>query len=91
MNNQMKLTKFVIKENQKLKKKIKLIEGILNEMNNFKDILKVEDVCEELGIVRKTFERYRKDGLRVQQPKMNGTIYIKRSELDKFLNSKKSW
>lgn len=87
----MKLTKFVIKENQKLKKKIKLIEGILNEMNNFKDILKVEDVCEELGIVRKTFERYRKDGLRVQQPKMNGTIYIKRSELDKFLNSKKSW
>ena len=87
----MKLTKFVIKENQKLKKKIKLIEGILNEMNNFKDILKVEDVCEELGIVRKTFERYRKDGLRVQQPKMNGTIYIKRSELDKFLNSRKSW
>ena len=87
----MKLAKFVIKENQKLKKKIKLIEGILNEMNNFKDILKVEDVCEELGIVRKTFERYRKDGLRVQQPKMNGTIYIKRSELDKFLNSRKSW
>ena len=87
----MKLAKFVIKENQKLKKKIKMIEGILNEMNNFKDILKVEEVCEELGIVRKTFERYRMDGLKVQQPKMNGTIYIRRSELDKFLNSKKSW
>lgn len=91
MNKEMKLTKFVIKENQKLKKKIKMIEDILKEMNNFKDILKVEEVCEELGIVRKTFERYRKEGLKVQQPKMNGTIYIRRSELDKFLNSKKSW
>ena len=66
-----------------------LLHTILNEMNNFKDILKVEEVCEELGIVRKTFERYRMDGLKVQQPKMNGTIYIRRSELDKFLNSKK--
>lgn len=86
-----KLAKFVIVENQKLKKRIKKLEEILFEMSNFREVLTPNEIELEYGISRKTLSRYRNEGLKFIQPKRNGKILVKRTEIEKFLNSKKLW
>ena len=91
MKRDLKLAKFVIAENKKLKKRIKKIEEILFEMSNFREVLTPKEIELEYGISRKTLSRYRSEGLKLIQPKRNGKILVKRTEIEKFLNSKKSW
>jgi hypothetical protein len=91
MKRDLKLAKFVIAENKKLKKRIKKIEEILFEMSNFREVLTPKEIELEYGISRKTLSRYRSEGLKLIQPKRNGKILAKRTEIEKFLNSKKSW
>ena len=91
MKRDLKLAKFVIAENKKLKKRIKKIEEILFEMSNFREVLTPKEIELEYGISRKTLSRYRSEGLKLIQPKRNGKILEKRTEIEKFLNSKKSW
>ena len=86
-----KLAKYVILENKKLNKRIKNLEKIILEINSFKDVLTPKEIELEYGFSRKTLDRYRLDGLKVIQPKRNGKILIKRTEIEKFLNSKKLW
>ena len=91
MKRDLKLAKFVIAENKKLKKRIKKIEEILFEMSNFREVLTPKEIELEYGISRKTLSRYRNEGLKFIQPKRNGKILVKRTEIEKFLNSKKLW
>lgn len=91
MKRDLKLAKFVIAENKKLKKRIKKIEEILFELSNFREVLTPKEIELEYGISRKTLSRYRSEGLKLIQPKRNGKILAKRTEIEKFLNSKKSW
>lgn len=91
MKVDLNLTKFVIVENQKLKKRIKKLEEILFEMSNFREVLTPNEIELEYGISRKTLSRYRNEGLKFIQPKRNGKILVKRTEIEKFLNSKKLW
>lgn len=91
MKRDLKLVNYVLKQNQKLKKRINTLEEILSEMSNFREILTPEEVCREFSISRKTFDRFRKEGLKTMQPKRNGSIKVKRTEMENFLNSKKRW
>lgn len=86
-----KLAKFVILENKKLNKRIKNLEKIILEMSNFREVLTPNEIELEYGISRKTLSRYRNEGLKFIQPKRNGKILVKRTEIEKFLNSKKLW
>ena len=89
MKQHLKLAKFVIVENHKLKKRIKNLEKMLIELSNFKEFLTPKEVELEYRICRKTLSRYRNEGLKVVQAKRNGKILVKRTELEKFLNSNK--
>ena len=91
MKRDLKLAKFVIAENKKLKKRIKKIEEILFELSNFREVLTPKEIELEYGISRKTLSRYRSEGLKLIQPKRNGKILVKRTEIEKFFNSKKLW
>ena len=86
-----KLAKFVILEDKKLNKRIKNLEKIILEMSNFREVLTPNEIELEYGISRKTLSRYRNEGLKFIQPKRNGKILVKRTEIEKFLNSKKLW
>jgi len=81
-----KLAAYVIKSNQQLKKRIKELERIISEMNNFKENLTVKEVCEIYRISERTFYRYRDGGMKVSQPKRNGKIIVNRKEFEKYLN-----
>ena len=91
MKRDFELTKYVIVENKKLRKRIKNLENILFEMSNFREVLTPKEIELEYGISRKTLSRYRNEGLKLIQPKRNGKILVKRTEIEKFLNGKKTW
>lgn len=91
MGRDIALMKYVVKENQKLKKRLKYLEKILIEKSDFKEVLTPKEIELEFGISRKTLSRYRSEGLKILQPKRNGKILVKRIEIEKFLNSKKKW
>jgi uncharacterized protein YukJ len=91
MKRDFELTKYVIVENKKLRKRIKNLENILFEMSNFREVLTPKEIELEYGISRKTLSRYRSEGLKLIQPKRNGKILVKRTEIEKFFNSKKLW
>lgn len=73
---------FLINKIRNLKQKIESLEM---KISSKKDILTVDEVEEIYGISRSTLGRYRKKGLKVGQPERNGNIYVKVSELEKFL------
>lgn len=73
---------YLLKRNQTLKRRI---EDLEMKISAKKDILTVDEVKEIYGISRSTLGRYRKKGLKVGQPERNGNIYVKVSELEKFL------
>ena len=85
MRRDFELTKFVIKENSKLRKRIEKLEEIISEMGNFKKVLTPKEIEIEYGISLKTLGRYRIEWLEYMQPKTNGKILIKRNDLEKFL------
>lgn len=81
-----RLVDYVIKNNQKLKKRLSELDRIIAEMNNFKENLTVNEICTQYPISRKTFDRYREAGMEVSQPKRNGKIIVNRKEFEKYLN-----
>jgi hypothetical protein len=87
MKNNLTLTKYVIREFQKLKKENRIIRELLMEKSNFKEQFSVEEICAMYGIERKTFDKYRKMGLKVTQIRPNAKIYIKKTDFDKFLKT----
>ena len=50
MRRDFELTKFVIKENSKLRKRIEKLEEIISEMGNFKKVLTPKEIEIEYGI-----------------------------------------
>ncbi|WP_028122348.1 helix-turn-helix transcriptional regulator [Epilithonimonas tenax] len=73
---------YLVNECHKLKNRIIKLEKVLVEN---KEILTVKEVEEKYGISRSTIDRYRKKGLKTNQPTKNGKVYINVSELQKFL------
>ena len=67
-------------------KKLKSLQKLIEESNNKKDWLTVNEVVENFNISRKTFDRLREKGLKVSQPKRNGKILVERKEIVNFLN-----
>lgn len=67
-------------------KKLKSLQKLIEESNNKKDWLSVNEVIEDFNISRKTFDRLRVKGLKVSQPKRNGKILVERHEIVNFLN-----
>lgn len=73
---------YLVDECHKLKNRIRKLEKALLEN---KEMLTVKEVEEKYGISRSTIDRYRKRGLKTNQPTRNGKVYINVSELQKFL------
>lgn len=85
--NDLKLLKaFVIKRMVKLKKdQLEFFRKIEKE-KSLEQWLSVQEVLTEFGISRKTFDRWRINGLRVSQNKPNTMIRVKRNDIVKYLN-----
>lgn len=75
----------VLKSNLELRK---LVAELLERPGLAKEHLTVRELMKEYGISRKVFDGFRKKGLKVIQKSPNGTIWVKRSEIDKFLMKK---
>lgn len=73
---------YLVEECHQLKNRIRKLEKALLEN---KEMLTVKEVEEMYGISRSTIDRYRKQGLKANQPTRNGKVYISVSELQKFL------
>jgi len=67
-------------------KKLKSLQKLIEESNNKKDWLTVNEVVENFNISRKTLDRLRQKGLKVSQTKRNGKILVERKEIVDFLN-----
>lgn len=87
----LKYLKIMLKKNSLLNRKIQQLKLELFELRNSQKLLTVDQLKEIYGISRSTLERYRKKGLKVNQPIMNGRIFICPIELEKFLKTKKKW
>lgn len=90
MNKYLELTKYVIRENQKLKKKLKSLEELFQQKGNSKECLTVKEVCENYGLSRKTFDRYRSQGLITSQPIKNGRRFTKKNDIENFIKNKRN-
>lgn len=86
MNNN--LAVYMIKQIQKLKKENRNFKNLLIEKSNFKELLTVSEACELFGFSEKTFYRYRADGLKVTQLRPNSKIFVKKIDVEKYLNKK---
>ncbi|MDV6169369.1 hypothetical protein R1T16_13115 [Flavobacterium sp. DG1-102-2] len=82
----------VLKTNLRIQKANAELKELLSELLErpglAKENLTVKQVKDEYGISRKQLDGFRKKGLKVIQKKPNGTIWVKRSEIDKFLMKK---
>ena len=83
------LVRFSIRSNQKLKKRIQELEKIILKINNFQEILTKKEICEDYKISPKTFDRYKSEGLKHSQAKRNAKIFVKRTDYEKFIATKK--
>jgi len=81
-----KLALYIFKENRKLKRKIKELESLISEKSNFKELFTVKEACEHFGFSEKTFYRYRDMGLKVIQKSRNTKVFVKKIDIEKFLN-----
>ncbi len=68
------------------KEQRKFIEEIRIE-KSLEDLLTVKQVMEIFKISRKTFDRWRIDGLKIYQKTPNSTILVKRKDVFNFLNN----
>ncbi|MFD2601762.1 hypothetical protein [Flavobacterium suzhouense] len=87
-----KVLSAVLKTNLRVEKSNAELKELLSELIDrpglAKENLTVKQVSDEYGISRKQLDGFRKKGLKVIQKTPNGTIWVKRSELDKFLIKK---
>ncbi|KMQ67674.1 hypothetical protein ACM39_12515 [Chryseobacterium sp. FH2] len=81
-----KLTLYVLKQNRKFKREIKELKKLFNENCNFKELLTVKEACDYYGFSEKTFYRYKDMGLKVIQKGRNTKVFVKKIDIEKFLN-----
>ncbi len=81
-----KLILYVLKQNRKLRREVKELKSLINEKCNFKELLTVKEACDYYGFSEKTFYRYRDMGLKVIQKGRNTKIFVKKIDIEKFLN-----
>ena len=80
--------KIVLKKNSLLNEKVQKLQLELSDLKKSKELLSVKEVKEIYGLSRSTLERYRKLGLKLSQPIMNGRLFVCPLELEKFLKEK---
>lgn len=80
---------FAVKNTMKLLMRVEKLEKIISEMDSIKTFLTVNEVCREYSISRRTFDRYKNNGLKVYQPKRNGKIIVNREEFEEYLGNLK--
>lgn len=88
MANYAKLAIYVFKENKKLKRQILDLQEIIFQTCRIKEYLTVNEVCEIFKISRRTFDRYRSEGLKTLQPKKNGKRLIRKIDIENFLTKR---
>ena len=89
MKNKLTLTKYVIREIRKLKKENGIIRELLMKKSNFREQFTVKEICAMYGIERQTVYDYRSKGLKFTQLKPNSKIFIKKSDVEKFVKTNK--
>ena len=77
-----------MKKNNLLNQKIQYLKFELEELKQSQNLLSVEQIQKKYGISRSTLERYRRLGLKINQPVLNGRIFISPIEFEKFLKEK---
>ena len=82
--------KIVLKKNSLLNEKVQKLQLELSDLKKSKELLSVKEVKEIYGLSRSTLERYRKLGLKLSQPIMNGRLFVSPLELEKFLKTKRN-
>ena len=82
--------KIVLKKNSLLNEKVQKLQLELSDLKKSKELLSVKEVKEIYGLSRSTLERYRKLGLKLSQPIMNGRLFVCTLELEKFLKTKRN-
>ncbi len=85
----LKYLKILMKKNNLLNQKIQYLKFELEELKQSQNLLSVEQMQKKYGISRSTLERYRRLGLKINQPVLNGRIFISPIEFEKFLKEKK--
>ncbi|MBG27025.1 MULTISPECIES: helix-turn-helix domain-containing protein [Croceibacter] len=84
----LKLRRFVVNRIVKLEKRQKAFFEEIKKEKSLDDILTVKECCEEYKVSRKTFDRWRENGLQIIQKKPNSRIFVKRASVEQFLNRK---
>ena len=84
----LKYLEILMKKNNLLNQKIQYLKFELEELKQSQNLLSVEQIQKKYGISRSTLERYRRLGLKVNQPVLNGRIFICPIEFEKFLKEK---
>ena len=84
----LKYLKILMKKNDLLNQKIRCLKFELDELKKTQNLLSVEQLQKQYGISMSTLERYRRLGLKVNQPVLNGRIFICPIEFEKFLKEK---
>lgn len=84
----LKYLKILMKKNNLLNQKIQYLKFELEELKQSQNLLSVEQIQKKYGISRSTLERYRRLGLKINQPVLNGRIFISPIEFEKFLKEK---
>ena len=89
-NRYLNYIKIVLKKNSLLNEKVQKLQLELSDLKKSKELLSVKEVKEIYGLSRSTLERYRKLGLKLSQPIMNGRLFVCPLELEKFLKTKRN-
>ncbi|WP_281778019.1 helix-turn-helix domain-containing protein [Croceibacter atlanticus] len=83
-----KLKAYVINQMVKMRKNQQAFFEEMKKEKSLDDILKVSEVCNYYKVSRKTFDRWVDRGLKIIQEKPNATIFVKRANVEQFLNRK---
>ena len=84
-----KLKVYLINSNNRLKRQMRETLRALDTERTPEDYLTIEEVEKEYSYSRKTIDRFRAKGLKVNQARVNGKILIQRKVLEKFINTKR--
>ncbi|WP_160136620.1 hypothetical protein [Chryseobacterium sp. c4a] len=79
--------KSLIKRCLRLQKRIEELEITIRDIT-FNDIISRDEFLKKYNLNSKTFDNYRKAGLKAYQPVRNGKIFVSLKEFEKFLKKK---
>lgn len=86
-----KMKRYVINEMRRMKRRQKEFFERIEGKKGLEDYLTIEEIEKEFNISRSTFNRYRKQGLKVLQNGYKGRITVKKGDYVEFLKNRGLW